>query len=119
MQKPAMNTVLPKSNRRPAPPAAHTNKRGVNLILSLLPAADRERILGRCEKLSLDIEKVLYEGGSPITDVYFPLSGMVSMVISTDEGTTIEVGVVGNEGLTGTAAGRGGGRRPGEGPNQG
>ncbi len=98
-----MDNVLPKSNRRPLSPAAHTHKRGVNLILSLLPAADRERILGRCEKLSLDIEKVLYEAGGPITDVYFPLSGMVSMVISTDEGTTIEVGVVGNEGLTGTA----------------
>src|SRR5258707_9603171 len=111
-----MDNVLPKSDRRPLSPAAHTHKRGVNLILSLLPAADRERILGRCEKLSLDIEKVLYEAGSPITDVYFPLSGMVSMVISTDEGTTIEVGVVGNEGLTGTAVARREEGGPGEGP---
>lgn len=79
-----------------APPA------GGNRLLARLPRADRERVLARCEKLSLDIEKVLYEVGGPMDHVYFPLSGMISMVISAEEGATIEVGVVGKEGLLGT-----------------
>lgn len=33
---------------------------------------------------------------------YFPLSGMVSLVISSEEGQTVEVGTVGNEGMLGT-----------------
>ena len=85
-----------------APVAKPLNKRGVNLVLSLLPSADRERIVGRCEKQFLQIEEVLYEAGGPIPYVYFPLWGMVSMVLGSEGGGTIEVGVVGNEGLVGT-----------------
>jgi len=79
------------------------NNRGVNHLLSLLSEADRERILARCEKLPLNIEAVLYEAGSVMGHVYFPLSGMVSMVIGTEDGGTIEVGVIGNEGMAGTS----------------
>lgn len=79
------------------------NNRGVNHLLSLLSEADRERILARCEKIPLKIEAVLYEAGGVIDHVYFPLSGMVSMVIGTEDGGTIEVGVVGNEGMAGTS----------------
>jgi CRP-like cAMP-binding protein len=78
------------------------NNRGVNHLLSLLSEAERERILARCEKLPLNIEAVLYEAGSVMGHVYFPLSGMVSLVIGTEDGGTIEVGVVGNEGMVGT-----------------
>jgi CRP-like cAMP-binding protein len=78
------------------------NNRGVNHLLSLLSEADRERILARCEKLPLNIEAVLYEPGGVMGHVYFPLSGMVSMVIGTEDGGTIEVGVIGNEGMAGT-----------------
>ena len=86
------------------------NRRGVNQLLSLLADADRERIIDRCERLSLKIEHVLYEPAQPMTHVYFPLSGMVSMVLGSEEGGTIEVGVVGNEGLLGTAVALGAAR---------
>lgn len=79
------------------------NNRGVNHLLSLLSEAERERILARCEKIPLKIEAVLYEAGATMGHVYFPLSGMVSMVIGTEDGGTIEVGVVGNEGMVGTS----------------
>jgi CRP-like cAMP-binding protein len=52
----------------------------------------------------MKIGEVLYEAGDPIHHVYFPLSGMVSMVIASQEGATIEVGVVGNEGIVGISA---------------
>jgi CRP-like cAMP-binding protein len=94
----------PKSTRRRNPLAARAHVRGANLILSLLPAADRRRFAGRCEQVSLDIETVLYEAGGAIDAVYFPLSGMVSLVLSSKGGATIEVAVVGNEGVAGAAA---------------
>ena len=78
------------------------NRRGENQLLSLLPQIERKRILERCERISLDIKTVLYEAGRPIKFVYFPLSGMVSLVSRHAEGGTIEVGTVGNEGMVGT-----------------
>jgi len=78
------------------------NNRGENQLLSLLPPADRKRVLARCDKVSLDIKTILYEANGRIADVYFPLSGMVSLVINNVEGDTIEVGSIGNEGMVGT-----------------
>ena len=57
------NESSPKSTQRRNPLAARAHERGTNLILALLPAADRRRIAGNCEKVSLDIETVLYEAG--------------------------------------------------------
>ncbi|HLX78953.1 MAG TPA: Crp/Fnr family transcriptional regulator [Burkholderiales bacterium] len=79
------------------------NRLGSNHLLSLLPRDDREHVLGRCEKLSMEVGRVLYEAGEPIAHVYFPLSGMISMVLGASDGATIEVGVVGNEGLLGAS----------------
>ena len=78
------------------------NNRGENQVLALLPQGDRKRILARCERISLDIKTILYEANGGISDVYFPLGGMVSLVLNTRDGQTIEVGTIGNEGMVGT-----------------
>jgi CRP-like cAMP-binding protein len=78
------------------------NNRGENRLLSLLPQGDRKRILARCDRLSLDIRIVLYEANGDMAHVYFPLSGMISLVLNTQDGQTIEVGSIGNEGMLGT-----------------
>jgi CRP-like cAMP-binding protein len=88
------------------------NKRGENQLLSLLPQADRKRILARCEQISLEIRTVLYEANGPMPYVYFPLSGMVSLVLNTQDGQTIEVGTIGNEGMLGTPLVLGGDKSP-------
>jgi len=43
------------------------------------------------------------EAGRPITDVYFPLSGVVSLVTTMEDGSTAEAAAVGNEGMIGVA----------------
>ena len=78
------------------------NNRGENQLLALLPQGDRKRVLARCERISLGIKTILYEANGDIPHVYFPLSGMVSLVLNTQEGQTIEVGTIGNEGMVGT-----------------
>ena len=75
---------------------------GENRLLELLPAAERERLLARGQKMHLQRPAVLYELNSEIQEVYFPLSGMISLVISSEEGQTVEIGTVGNEGMLGT-----------------
>lgn len=82
--------------------SSKVHKKGTNQLLSLLSPDERERILARCELLPLKIEHVLYDVGDPINHIHFPLFGMVSMVLGSEEGGTIEVGVIGNEGVLGT-----------------
>ena len=75
---------------------------GRNRLLAGLSEAVADRVTGVLEPVSLALKDLLYEPGRPIEYVYFPLTGMVSMVISMEDGGTVEVGTVGNEGLVGT-----------------
>ena len=86
------------------------NFSGHNQLLALLPAEERKRILASAERLSLDRRVVLYEAGSEIEEVYFPLGGMISLVIGSEEGETVEIGTIGNEGMLGTPLVLGAGR---------
>lgn len=72
-----------------------------NRLLAALPANEYQRLLPSLEAISLNIRDGLYEPGEPIEYVYFPLSGMVSILVNMGDDTLIEVGVVGNEGMVG------------------
>jgi len=54
----------------------------------------------------------LHEPGEKIEFAYFPNKGLVSLVVAMKEGKTVEVGVVGSEGLIGTPAAVGLNRSP-------
>lgn len=71
-----------------------------NRILAALPPAELRRITSELEAFALPIDTVLYEANAPITHVYFPTSGCVSMVNSMDDGS-VEVSTIGFEGFTG------------------
>ena len=71
-----------------------------NRILAALPSAEFDRVLSDLEPFALPINTVLYEANSPITHVYFPTSGCVSMVNAMDEGA-VEIGTIGYEGWAG------------------
>jgi CRP-like cAMP-binding protein len=77
------------------------HRKGENRVLTLLPKAERARILARCERVATEAKKTLFRANAPITHVYFPLSGMASMVLNAHSGATVEVGTVGNEGMVG------------------
>jgi len=73
---------------------------GCNVLLDSLPAEDYERLRGRLELVALPLGMTIYEANVPITHVYFVVSGIISMVTTMREGT-VEVGVVGREGMAG------------------
>lgn len=71
-----------------------------NVLLASLPSDVLARLRDRMEYVPLPLGMTLHLADSPIEDVYFPTSGMVSMVSEMAEGT-VEVGTVGREGMAG------------------
>jgi CRP-like cAMP-binding protein len=74
-----------------------------NRILAALPAGDLARLLPETEFVHLPLGETLYESGSHLRHVYFPVSGVVSLLIVTEDGGTAEVAVIGNDGCVGIA----------------
>lgn len=75
-----------------------------NRLLSLLPREESERLLPYLKRLHLPKGKVIYDAGDTVRHCYLPASGVNSLLSITEEGETIEVGMVGNEGLIGIPA---------------
>jgi CRP-like cAMP-binding protein len=74
---------------------------GQNRILSSLGRDLQVRLLPRMEKISLSIRQILYAPDEAITHAWFPLSGVVSLIINLKSGEAVEVATVGNEGVAG------------------
>jgi len=72
-----------------------------NRLLAALPAEEYKRLLPKLEEVSLVYAETIYESGDIIRHVYFPNSGMVSLLTRVAEGDRLEVAVVGNEGIIG------------------
>jgi CRP-like cAMP-binding protein len=79
------------------------NRVGNKILLSI---ADKEYalILPHLEFINMPQRLSLYEPGQPLEFVHFPNMGMVSLVIATEDGRTVEVGEVGREGFAGIQA---------------
>jgi CRP-like cAMP-binding protein len=72
-----------------------------NRLLSTLSAGDFALLQPHLRRRTVQLHQILVEAGEPIELVYFPESGILSIVAS--EIGEIEVGVVGNEGCVGAA----------------
>jgi CRP-like cAMP-binding protein len=53
------------------------------------------------EKVSIAPEQVFYEVDTPITHVWFPVSGVISLAVTMKDDAMVEVATIGNEGLVG------------------
>ena len=74
---------------------------GVNGILQRLSGKSLALIEPHLRQTKLPQGVILHEAGKAITTVYFPLSGMVSMLAVLQSGEAIETGVIGREGFVG------------------
>src|SRR5687768_9225 len=72
-----------------------------NRLLAQLAGADLARLESALVPVEMNQGKVLYEVGAQIRDVYFIDQGMISVVYTMDDGTTIELATIGIEGLAG------------------
>jgi CRP-like cAMP-binding protein len=82
--------------------AAPTERNGhVNLVLAGLSRADLAELQSKFEPIELGLRDSLYESDEPIEHIYFPLSGVYSLVSPMKGGATVEVATVGKEGFVG------------------
>jgi CRP-like cAMP-binding protein len=74
-----------------------------NQLLAALPKKDYQALQRHLEEIPLVFEEILYQPNVLISDVYFPNSGIVSLLAAANEHATLEVGLVGKEGILGLA----------------
>jgi len=70
-------------------------------LLQALPGSDRRRLLAECETMQLAFAEPLYTPPQRLRHVYFPVSGFISLVMPIDDASSLEVGLIGNEGVFG------------------
>ena len=74
-----------------------------NHLLRAFPQRDLERLIPSLQRVSLTARRVLQHAGVPIEHVYFIEDGLVSVLVSTDEGSAVEAWMIGREGAVGAA----------------
>ena len=75
-----------------------------NRVLDALPVAERERLTPRLEFVSLNLSQILFMPGDALRHAYFPVTSIISLLTDLEDGTGMEVGLVGKEGLAGISA---------------
>jgi CRP-like cAMP-binding protein len=93
--------------------ADHVAPTGRNRLLSALQPKDFALLAPHLKDLHFKQEIVLQEAGAPIAHIYFPQSGMISVLAAMREGMAVETATVGREGAVGIMAGLGGRRAAG------
>ena len=79
-------------------------KRPINQILAALPELQYQRLAPHLKQIELHSGAILSEPHEEIYQIYFPQTAMISLVSIMMDGSTTEIGLIGNEGLVGLAA---------------
>ncbi|GAC1365262.1 MAG: Crp/Fnr family transcriptional regulator [Actinomycetota bacterium] len=72
-----------------------------NHLIAALPPSERAALLARTTQVTLAGRDIISQRYQPLANVYFPLSGMVSLVTTMRDGSTIEMATIGREGMIG------------------
>jgi CRP-like cAMP-binding protein len=75
-----------------------------NRFLVALGENERSRLLSESTLVRLKKRQILYYAGDTIKFCYFPVSGMISVLSTTESGKSLILGIVGNEGFVSAAA---------------
>ncbi|MGA7966424.1 MAG: Crp/Fnr family transcriptional regulator [Gammaproteobacteria bacterium] len=83
-----------------------------NHLLAALPADDCERLYPHLERVQLRLGETLYESGCQLKYVYFPTTAIMSVLCDVEDGASVEIAGIGNEGMLGVALIMGGRTMP-------
>ena len=72
-----------------------------NRLLAALPAKEYQRLQPELEPVDLAFAQIIYSPGDTIRHVYFPNNSIVSLLAAEPFHSSLEVGMIGNEGMTG------------------
>jgi CRP-like cAMP-binding protein len=93
-----MQDITARMRAKLLPEGGHTV---VNNLLAALPSEHYQRLLAGLEPVTLTYGEVLYEPGQRIGHVYFPEDSFVSLLTQVEVNHSLEVGLVGREGMVG------------------
>src|SRR3990172_4143987 len=82
------------------PTSSSTHRAIANRILHAIPLDEYELMAPDLRLVPLKIRVSLHEPGEPMPYVYFPNTGVISMLTVLEDGNAIEIATVGNEGMT-------------------
>lgn len=86
------------------PESARQTKKIENKLLAAMPRLEFERLRPHLELVQLPHGKVISEAGDKVSQTYFITSGMISLIAITKEGQSVEVAMVGREGVVGMSS---------------
>ena len=81
-----------------------THQKHINQILAALPLAQYKRIASELKQVNLKSGDILLEPKKEVNSIYFPQTAIISLVSIMIDGSTTEIGLVGNEGMIGIPA---------------
>jgi CRP-like cAMP-binding protein len=84
----------------PATQAVSSDALGRNAILRALSPETAALVVVHGVVVHLPLRRAIYEAEEPIHDVYFPLDSVLSVVARMRDGSQIEVGTIGREGMS-------------------
>jgi CRP-like cAMP-binding protein len=73
-----------------------------NEVLLALPRVEYDAVLPKLEFVRLKLHQVIHEAGETLRSAYFCNSGMFSVLNVMPDGKSVEVGLIGKEGFSGT-----------------
>jgi CRP-like cAMP-binding protein len=76
---------------------------GANRLLVRLAREDYDDVMHDAEIVTLKFRKRLFKQDEPINAVYFPLTSMVSLLVTTDGRPQVEMATIGKEGVVGAS----------------
>jgi CRP-like cAMP-binding protein len=79
----------------------------INSLLAAMPRREYQHFLSGLELVQMTFGDVLHEAGQAIQHIYFPNDSVTSLLAVADDRMTLEVGLVGSEGLIGIAVAMG------------
>jgi CRP-like cAMP-binding protein len=85
----------------PAGAACPIAEHNANLLLAALPPEELARVLALLDPVRVEAGEVLCEPGDPIRYIYFPHDCLISLLAVAEGRMTLEVGLVGREGMLG------------------
>jgi CRP-like cAMP-binding protein len=79
-------------------------KRSKNRLLAALPEEDFQRFFSDLDDLPCPLGHLFYEPEAPIKEIYFIEDGLACILVKIANSSSVEVGMIGNEGLVGVSA---------------
>ena len=75
-----------------------------NKLIESLPSVERKPLLKECELVCLTFHQILYEPNTTLHSIYFPLVGLISLMVKIENHSPVGVALIGNEGMLGATS---------------